>query len=298
MIKNFDDLLKRVKDAGTFKISVAQAEDKEVLQAVKMGEDMGFIYPILVGDKLKIEKAAKDVGLKRYEIVHNSNPAETALEAVKVVSRGDAQVLMKGLVNTSTYLRAVLNKEYGLRTGKLLSLLAVYELPGYHKLLYCTDSGVNVSPSLEQKKDILTNSLLAMKNMGFDMPKVAALSSNEMADPKIPSTVDAAELVNMVHNHIIPDCIIEGPVAFDVAFDPHAAKHKGIDSKISGDVDLLMFPNIETGNVLGKSWLHFNQAKWAGIILGASSPVVLGSRSDTADVKINSIALACLTSNI
>jgi len=297
LIKDFDDLLRKAKDAGTFVVSVAQAEDEEVLKAVKIAEDMGLIYPILVGDKFKIENIAKCVGLKKYEIVHNDNPEEIALEAVKVVSSGNAQILMKGLVNTSTYLRAVLNKEYGLRTGRLLSLLAVYELPGYHKLLYCTDSGVNVSPNLEQKRDILMNSLLAMKNIGLSMPNVAVLTSNENVDPKIPSTVDAAELVNMVNNNIIPSCTIEGPIAFDVAFDAHAAKHKGIDSRISGDVDLLMFPNIETGNVLGKSWLHFNKAKWAGIILGTSSPVILGSRSDTADVKINSIALACLTSN-
>lgn len=297
MLKDFDDLLAKARNCGASKVSVAQAEDQEVLKAVKLAEDMGLINPILVGDKNKIEENAKAVGLQKYEIVHVENSEEVALEAVKVVRRGEAKILMKGLVNTSVYLRAVLNKEHGLRKGGLLSLLAVYELPGYHKLLYCTDSGVNVNPSIEQKKEILTNSLLALKSMGFEMPKVAALTSNEIVDPKIPATVDAALLVEMVKNNEIPNCIIEGPIAFDVAFDSNAAKHKGIDSKISGDVDLLMFPNIETGNVLGKSWLHFNKAKWAGIILGASSPVILGSRSDTADVKINSIALACLTSN-
>lgn len=297
MLKDFDDLLAKARNCGASKVSVAQAEDQEVLKAVKLAEDMGLINPILVGDKNKIEENAKAVGLQKYEIVHVENSEEVALEAVKVVRRGEAKILMKGLVNTSVYLRAVLNKEHGLRKGGLLSLLAVYELPGYHKLLYCTDSGVNVNPSIEQKKEILTNSLLALKSMGFEMPKVAALTSNEIVDPKIPATVDAALLVEMVKNNEIPNCIIEGPIAFDVAFDSNAAKHKGIDSKISGDVDLLMFPNIETGNFLGKSWLHFNKAKWAGIILGASSPVILGSRSDTADVKINSIALACLTSN-
>lgn len=298
MIKDFSDLLEKAKRIGTFKVSVAQAEDEELLKAIKKATDIGLIFPILVGDKDKIEKAAKSVNLTKFEIVHNDNPDEVALEAVKIVSSGNAQVLMKGLVNTSTYMRAVLNKEYGLRTGRLLSLLAVYELQGYHKLLYCTDSGVNVSPDLEQKKDILTNALLALRGIGLDMPKVAALSSNEMVDSKILSTVDAAGLVDMVAKGEIPKCIIEGPIAFDVAFDAHAAKHKGIDSKISGDVDLLVFPNIESGNMLGKSWLHFNKAKWAGIILGASNPVVLGSRSDTAEIKVNSIALACLASNI
>lgn len=298
MIKDFSDLLEKAKRIGTFKVSVAQAEDEELLKAIKIATDIGLIFPILVGDKDKIEKAAKSVNLTKFEIVHNDNPDEVALEAVKIVSSGNAQVLMKGLVNTSTYMRAVLNREYGLRTGRLLSLLAVYELQGYHKLLYCTDSGVNVSPNLEQKKDILINALLALRGIGLDMPKVAALSSNEMVDSKILSTVDAAGLVDMVAKGEIPKCIIEGPIAFDVAFDAHAAKHKGIDSKISGDVDLLVFPNIESGNMLGKSWLHFNKAKWAGIILGASNPVVLGSRSDTAEIKVNSIALACLASNI
>lgn len=203
---------------------------------------------------------------------------------------------MKGLVNTSVYLRAILNRENGLRSGRLLSLLAVYELPQYHKLLYCTDSGINVAPDLKQKKDIMTNALLSMKSIGIENPKTAILTANEMLDPKVQSTVDADALVKMVNNNEIPSCIAEGPIAFDVAFDEHAAKHKGIDSKIAGDVDLLVFPNIETGNVLGKSWLRFNNAKWAGIVLGATNPVILGSRSDTAEIKVNSIALACLAS--
>ena len=296
MIENFNDLLQKAKESGPYVVAVAQAEDKELLKSVKLAEEQGLIHPILVGDKSKIESIAKSVELKNYEIVHNDNPNEVALEAVKVVRNGQAQILMKGIVNTSTYLRAVLNKEYGLRTDRLLSLLAVYELPGYHKLIYCTDSGVNVNPTLEQKKHILTNALVALNSFGFNSPKVAVLSSNEMVDPKIPSTIDAARLVEMVNEKLIPNCTIEGPIAFDVAFEPYAAKHKGIDSEITGDIDLLVFPNIETGNVLGKSWLHFNKAKWAGIILGGTNPIILGSRSDTADVKINSIALACLAS--
>lgn len=298
MIKDFTDLIDKVKLVGKSTICVAAADDAEVLKAVKIATDIGIVDSILVGDKEKIEEMAKKIDLINYEIVHQDTPEEAALEAVKIVKSGRAKILMKGLVNTSVYMRALLNKEYGLRTGRLLSLMAVYELPMYHKLLYCTDSGVNVSPNLEQKKDILTNTLLALQGMGLDMPKVAALTANEMVDPKIQSTVDADSLVTMVKNGEIPNCIIEGPIAFDVAFDKHAAEHKGIDSKIAGDVDVLMFSNMETGNALGKSWLHFNKAKWAGIILGATNPIVLGSRSDTAEIKVNSIALACLASNI
>jgi len=213
------------------------------------------------------------------------------------VKIGKADILMKGLVNTSIYMRGILNRENGLRTGRLISMLAVYEFEAYHKLIYCTDSGINNAPNLEEKKVILQNALDAMKGIGFNNPKVAALAANEMVSPSIQATVDADGLVEAVKRGEISPCLIEGPIAFDVAFSQYAAEHKGIISNISGDVDLLVFPNIETGNVLGKSWLHFNKAKWAGIVLGASRPIILGSRSDTADIKINSIALACLATN-
>lgn len=298
MIKDFNDLIEKVKLIEKSTVCVAGADDEEVLKAIKMATDMDFIKSILVGDKEKIEDLVKKIGLRNYEIVHADTPEEAALEAVKIVRSGRAKILMKGLINTSVYMRALLNRELGLRTGRLLSLMAVYDIPYYHKLLYCTDSGVNVSPNLEQKKDILTNTLMAIEGMGLTMPKVAALTANEMVDPKIESTVDANALVEMAGKGEIPKCIIEGPIAFDVAFSKEAAEHKGIDSKIAGDVDVLMFSNMETGNVLGKSWLHFNDAKWAGIILGGTNPIILGSRSDTAEIKINSIALACLASNI
>lgn len=296
MIRDFDDLLNQAKSIERVTVSVAAAEDEAVLKAVKYSVDLGFVKPILVGDKNKIDLIARNIGLTDYEVVNCNSPEESVKKAVELVKTNKAKVLMKGLVNTSTYLRGILDKENGLRTGRLLSLLAVYELPQYHKLLYCTDSGINVAPYLKQKKDIMTNALLSMSSMGIKNPKTAILTANEMVDPKVQSTMDAFELVKMVGEGEIPQCIAEGPIAFDVAFDEHAAKHKGIDSKIAGDVDLLVFPNIETGNVLGKSWLRFNDAKWAGIVLGATNPIILGSRSDTAEIKVNSIALACLAS--
>lgn len=296
MIRDFDDLLNQAKSIERVTVSVAAAEDEAVLKAIKYAVDLGFVKPILVGDKNKIELIARNVELTDYEVINCDSPEESVKKAVELVKTKKAKVLMKGLVNTSTYLKAILNKEDGLRTGRLLSLLAVYELPQYHKLLYCTDSGINVAPYLKQKKDIMTNALLSMSSMGIDNPKTAILTANEMADPKVQSTMDALELVKMVIEGEIPKCIAEGPIAFDVAFDEKAAKHKGIDSKIAGDVDLLVFPNIEAGNILGKSWLRFNNAKWAGIVLGATNPIILGSRSDTAEIKVNSIALACLAS--
>lgn len=298
MLRNFEDLIEAAKSAPRSVISVAGAEDRAVLEAVKLAEDLGLVRSVLVGRQAGIESLAKEVGLTAYEIVEAESPEAAVEAAVQVVREGRASILMKGFVNTSVYMRGILSRDRGLRTGRLLSLLAVYEVPGYHKLIYASDSGVNVSPDLAQKKDILANSVLALKTIGIPEPKVAALTANEMVDPKVGATVDAAALVEAVRSGELPSCVIEGPIAFDVAFDAEAARHKGVESRIAGDVDLLIFPNIETGNVLGKSWLHFNKAKWAGIILGASHPVVLGSRSDTAEIKLNSIALAHLAANL
>lgn len=297
MLKNFDEVLEKVRSIEPFTVSVAAAADKELLQAVKEAADLGFVRPVLVGDTKAIGDICAEIGLKPLDILAADGEEEAVATAVKAVREGGAQVLMKGLVNTSIYMRGILNKEHGLRTGRLLSMMAVYEAPGYHKLVYCSDSGINVAPDLEQKKDILKNILLATKSIGLENPKVAALTANEMVDPKIQSTVDAAGLVEYVASGALgPDlpCIIEGPIAFDVAFDPHAAAHKKIDSKITGETDIVIFPNMEAGNIMGKSWIHLCKCRWAGIVLGATHPVILGSRADTPEIKLNSIALACL----
>ncbi len=297
MLKNFDEVLEKVRSIEPFTVSVAAAADKELLQAVKEAADLGFVRPVLVGDTKAIGDICAEIGLKPLDILAADGEEEAVAAAVKAVREGGAQVLMKGLVNTSIYMRGILNKEHGLRTGRLLSMMAVYEAPGYHKLVYCSDSGINVAPNLEQKKDILKNILLATKSIGLENPKVAALTANEMVDPKIQSTVDAAGLVEYVASGALgPDlsCIIEGPIAFDVAFDPHAAAHKKIDSKITGETDIVIFPNMEAGNIMGKSWIHLCKCRWAGIVLGATHPVILGSRADTPEIKLNSIALACL----
>ncbi len=296
MYRNFDEIVAEASQKGPFKVCVAAAGDHELLMAVKNAADLGFVKPVLVGDAKEIEKIASEIGLEQYELTAADSPEKAVEIAVGLVRNGEADILMKGLVNTSVFMRGVLNRDNGLRTGRLISLVAVYELEGYHKLLYCTDSGINTNPDAAAKKVILQNALDALRGMGIEKPKVAALAANEMVDPKIIATMDAKALVEAVEAGEISQCIIEGPIAFDVAFSKEAASHKGIQSQVSGDADLLVFPNIETGNVLGKSWLHFNHAKWAGIVLGAAKPVILGSRSDTAEIKINSIALACLAS--
>lgn len=296
MLRDFQDLIQKVKRIDQSTVAVAAANDEAVLEAVKMATDLGFIQSVLVGDEIEIKAIANKIGLTNYEVIHAESDEEASLEAVKLVSSGKADLVMKGLVNTSVYMRAVLNREYGLRTGNLLSLMAVYDLPDYHKLIYVSDSGVNVAPDLQDKKSILTNLINAMKNMGIEEPKIGVLTANEKVDKSNPATVEAATLVEMMREGDIPHCLLEGPISFDIAFDPEAAAHKGVNSQISGDLDGLLFSNMETGNVLGKSWLYFNKAQWAGVILGGSRPVILGSRSDTAEIKLNSIALGCLIS--
>ena len=295
MIKNFAELQERVRSSEPLVVSVAQAADQEVLLSVKAAADQGFIKPVLTGDRERIEELCGRIGLKPLEILQAGTEEEAVERAVRAVHDGSAQVLMKGLVNTSVYMRGILNREWGLRTGRLLSMMAVYEAPGYHKLVYCSDSGINVAPTFEQKKDILKNILIATRAIGLENPKVAALTANEMVDPKIQSTVDAAGLVEYARSGELGlPCVIEGPIAFDVAFDPHAAAHKKIDSKITGETDIVIFPNMEAGNIMGKSWIHLCKCRWAGIVLGATNPVILGSRADTPEIKLNSIALACL----
>lgn len=292
--KDFGSIVERARAMPPLSVCVAAAEDREVLEALHKAAALGIAEPVLVGDAPKIRSIAEDIGLSGCKIVDSPSPEASAAEAVERVRRGEARLLMKGMLNTSVFMRAILNREGGLRTGNLISLLAVYELPGHPKLIFGTDSGINTAPNLEQKKNILSNALHALRNMGLERPKVAILAANEAVDPKIPATADAKALSDLAREGAFPPCIVEGPLALDVIFDRKAAEHKNIDSRVSGDVDLLLFPNIETGNALGKSWLHFNRAQWAGIVLGAAAPVILGSRSDTAEIKLNSIAMGSL----
>nr|WP_320131194.1 phosphate acyltransferase [uncultured Holophaga sp.] len=294
MLKSFQHLVDRAKGMGTMTVSVAAAQDREVLEAVKAAMDLGLVKAILVGDEAKIRPLAAEVGLPADVPVFNETDIDkAALKAASLVHDGDAQILMKGLINSSNFLRGALNAECGLRSGRQLSHFVGFEVPGEEKLIFHTDGGMNVAPGLPEKKQILANALEALKSMGLEKPCVAALTANEQVNPKIPSTVDADALVQAVKAGELPECVIEGPIALDVAISPEAAKHKGIKSEVSGKVDLFLVPNIEAGNMLGKSLVFYAKAKIAGVILGATQPIVMTSRSDTAEAKTHSIAMAC-----
>lgn len=296
MLHTFQDIVNKAKALGTeITISVAAAQDKEVLLAIKAAQDIGLAKAILVGDEAAILPLMTELGLSSdTEIFHEPDLSKVGLAAVSLIRQGRAQVLMKGLLNTKDFLRAVLHSEEGLRTGRLLSHLACLEIPGQDKLIFVTDGGMNIMPTLTEKKDILVSSLLALQNTGIACPKVALIAANELVSPKMPATVDAKALVELSRSGELPPCIIEGPIAIDVAVNPEAGRHKGIESQITGDVDLFLVPNIETGNVACKLLIHFAKAQMAGIVLGATHPIVLTSRAETPEGKLYSMALACL----
>lgn len=299
MIKNFDELIEIVKQQPKMKLAVAAAEDEEVLLAVDEAAKLGIIDAVLVGNSDKIRKIANElnVDINAYEIIHTDSLIDAARIAVSLVADNIADFLMKGLIGTADLLKAVLDKEKGLRGSGLLSHVMVYSVPTYHKLLFLTDGGMVTYPDLYQKVQIVNNAVKVAKAFGINPIHVAPLCAVEVVNPDMQATLDAAALSKMNHRGQIKDCIIDGPLALDNAISIEAAKHKGIVSPVAGQADILLVPNIESGNILGKSLTYFAKAKSAGVIMGAKCPIVLVSRADTHEAKLNSIALGSLVAN-
>lgn len=300
MIKNFEELLELAKQRPKMTLSVAAAQDDVVLIAVEAARKLGIIDAILVGDKDKIEKIAKEasIDLSNYEVIDVKDLKEAARTAVSLVSSGKANFLMKGLLGTADLLRAVLDKEIGLRTKSLLSHVMIYSVPTYHKMIFLTDGGMVTYPDLSQKIQLIQNAVKVAMGLGVDPVHVAPLCAVEVINPDMQATLDAAALSKMNQRGQIKNCIIDGPLALDNAISKEAAKHKGITSPVAGEADVFLVPNIEAGNLLGKSLTYFANAKSAGVIMGAKCPIVLVSRADTHESKLYSIALGSLTANI
>jgi len=296
MIRNFEDVLNLAKSRGPKTISVAVAQDKEVLIAVNEAYKMGICNAILVGDKEQIEKIADEINLdlSKYEVIDIKDITEASRKAVELVSTGRAHIVMKGLVDTSIILKAVLDGEIGLRTGNILSHVAVFSVDTYGKLLLVTDAAMNIAPDLNQKKQIIENAVFLAHSLDIEVPKVAVVCAKEKVNPKMPATVDAAQLTEMNEKGEITGCIVGGPFALDNAISKEAAIHKGISHPVAGDADIILTPNIESGNVLYKALAFLAKSKNAGIIVGAKAPVVLTSRADSDEAKLNSIALGVL----
>ncbi|RKM56656.1 phosphate butyryltransferase [Butyrivibrio sp. X503] len=298
MSKNFDDILAKLKTASTKKMSVAVAQDTHVLEAVKVAKERGIVDSILVGDKEEIEKKAAEVGmnLADFEIIDVKDTIEAARTAVSLVHDGKADIYMKGALESRDFLKSVLDKEVGLRTGRPLSHVCVFEIPGIDRLLFLTDVAFMPYPTLEDKKVIIEYTVDVARACGVDCPKVAPLAAVEVVNPKMPVTVEAAELTKMNEAGEIKNCIVDGPLSMDLAIDPEAAQHKAgaLDRKIVGDADILLFPDIHAGNLTYKTIVRLAKVKNGNILTGTKAPVILTSRSDSVEVKVNSIALAAV----
>ena len=298
MSKNFDDILAKLKTASTKKMSVAVAQDTHVLEAVKVAKERGIVDSILVGDKEEIEKKAAEVGmnLADFEIIDVKDTIEAARTAVSLVSSGKADIYMKGALESKDFLKSVLDKEVGLRTGRPLSHVCVFEIPGIDRLLFLTDVAFMPYPTLEDKKVIIEYTVDVARACGVECPKVAPLAAVEVVNPKMPVTVEAAELTRLNEEGEIKNCIVDGPLSMDLAIDPEAAQHKAgaLDRKIVGDADILLFPDIHAGNLTYKTIVRLAKVKNGNILTGTKAPVILTSRSDSVEVKVNSIALAAV----
>jgi phosphate butyryltransferase len=296
MFRTLKDLQAVVNTKDKKRLVLAVSQDSQSLGAIHEAYKAGFIEPVLIGSMPETEFLINEAGydFKGVEMIHEAIPEKAVERAVRMVHDKKADIVMKGKVASPILLKGVLNKEWGLRTGRLLSHIALFEVNTYHKLIAVTDVAMNIAPSLSDKIQIVNNSVEFLNRMGIAKPKVAVLGAIEMVNESMQATLDAALLSKMNQRDQIRNCIIDGPLAFDNAVSFESAKHKGIKSEVAGDTDLLLMPDIEVGNVLYKSLVFFAKAKVASVILGAKAPIVLTSRSDSEEAKFNSIVLAAV----
>ncbi len=297
MIRKFDELLAAARSLPPRRVAVAAAHDDAVLAAVRDARERGIAEFVLIGDQARLKALAGPTGvdLAGVEVIHEPDVRQAARRAAAMVGSGQADMLMKGLIGTGDFLRALLDKDLGLRTGSLLSHVFVIELAGWDRLLFVTDAAMNVSPTLADKAAIIGNAVTLAGALGVDPVRVAVLAAVETVDAGMPATLEAAALAKMAERGQIKGAIVDGPLALDNAISEEAARHKGIVSPVAGRADILMVPDIEAGNMLGKSMVYFARARIAGLVMGAAKPVIVTSRADSAESKMLSIALGAVT---
>ncbi len=297
MTKTFKDLLANVAACPTKKVAVAVAQDDAVLEAVAEAKKRGIAEAVLVGDADKINAVAKTINmdLSDYEVIDVKDTYEAALTAVKLVHDGKADMYMKGLIDTKSFLKSVLDKEVGLRSDKTLSHVCIFDIEGHDGLMFLSDVAFIPYPDLETKANIIRNTVEIAHACGIPNPKVAPLAAVEVVNPKMPATVDAEELTKMNERGEITGCIVDGPLSYDLAIDPEAAKHKGATGrKIVGDADIFLFPDIQAGNITYKALVHNSKSVNGNILTGTKAPVILTSRSDDFETKVNSLAVGAI----
>jgi len=298
-LRKLEELKKMLISNEKMKLAVVSAEEENVLIAVDDAFNNGLIEPILIGDVEKISTFASKllIDISKYQIVPANSFEQSAKIAVTMVNEGKADFLIKGLLDTSILLKQVLNKEYGLISGKQLSHIMIYEVPSYNKLIFLTDGGMVTYPDLNQKKDLILNAVEVAKALGYEEVKVACLAAKEKVNPKMIATVEADQLKQMyLNNEFEEGVIVEGPISLDLAVSKESASIKKYDSPVAGQADVLLVPNIEMGNGIGKAISLFGNGLNAGVIMGATSPIVLVSRSDSYESKYYSILLGAIVS--
>ena len=300
-MKNFDELLALVDAHPVRRVAVAVAQDPSVLLAARQAVQKRVAEFVLVGDEAAIRQTAEAAGadLRGMQVVDRPEPLDAVDHAVRLVSSGEAEILMKGFVHTDDFLRGVLNKDHGLRTGSIMSHVFAAEIREQDKLVFITDAAMNIAPDLTQKADILLNAVYLANLFGVSQPKVAVLAAVELVNPAMPATVEAAALAKMAdRTQYVPACIVDGPLALDNAVSIEAAEHKRIGGPVAGRADILLVPTIEAGNMLAKSLVYFGGRRMVGLLVGAKAPVVLTSRADSTEAKLLSVAAAVLMVNM
>ncbi len=293
----YEALLARVKALGPVGVCLVEALDEEALSAVSMAEKQGFVAPYLIGARERIQEALerKGISLTSPVLVDAKDPAESAKKGIGLIRDRAASILMKGKLATSLLLRAALDREEGLRTGRILSHVACLEVEGYDRFIFVTDGGVVMNPDLEKKIEIVKNAIGVAKVMGVSAPRIACLGPSELPSLDSEASIHGAILSKMAHRGVFPGAFVDGPMALDVAVSPESARIKGVFGEVAGKADVLLAPDLVSGNSLAKSIQYFARAIMGGVIVGAAAPIVLISRSDTSLVKLNSLAMArCL----
>jgi phosphate butyryltransferase len=298
-MRELKEILNLAKSIGPKIIAVAKAEDKEVLLALDHARREKIIQGVLVGSKEKIKELTDNnkINLSEYELVEEKDSFKASLLCAQLINQGKADLMMKGLLDTGIFMKGILDKEKGLAIGKLLTHVAVFEIPDFPRLLLLTDAAINIAPTLMEKAQIIQNAVDLAISLGIEKLKVACIAATEKVNPeKMPATVDAACLSMMAKRGQIKGALVDGPFGLDNAISEESAKIKGVKSPVAGKADILLCPDIETGNVIYKTLVEFAKAKCAAVVLGTKVPVVLTSRADSHETKFMSIALGVASS--
>ncbi|WP_425802612.1 phosphate acyltransferase [Desulfitobacterium sp. Sab5] len=299
-IKSFSQLITQIQNGTPLTAAIVSAADPHTIEAALQAYKEKIAIPIFIGEGKKIEQILNSLGENpnSFEIINECNILRTPYIANSLVNNGRASLIVKGFIDTSELLHGILDKETGLRTGRSMSHVAFLEVPGYHKLIGITDGGIVVAPDFKAKKQILLNAVDLFKRLGYESPKVAAVTAADKANKSMPDTIDAFELQELNRKGEISDCSVEGPVSYDIVVSPESAKLKGFPGKHSGDYDVLLLPNIAAGNILSKSLIYNAGAKMGGIVTGAKVPLVLNSRSSSPEEKFYATVLAAACSKL